>query len=247
MSRINPNEFHIVKTSTQGTKAEQMLSSKQKIRGLGLIALTGVISFTAIKGIAQSNSTASFQPIAAVSNTFQQPEERYAIAFRLVDTGSQINVRSGPGTNYSLKHYGLGGDAVTGLNQRPGNDGYEWFFVQFDQSGAKGWIREDLLIQDKTYESSLGGFTPESEADSNAKPLPEQYVILQSGNPNSKINVRRGPGTNYGIRHYGLSGDQVSILDSAEGSDGSIWYELSFIESGAEGWVREDLLAFIED
>ncbi|WOD41561.1 SH3 domain-containing protein [Nodosilinea sp. E11] len=67
------------------------------------------------------------------------------------NTASRINVRSGPGLNYTAQHYGLVGDEVTCLAAAPGEDSSDqlWYQVKFDQgqysSEAEGWIRGDLI------------------------------------------------------------------------------------------------------
>lgn len=59
--------------------------------------------------------------------------------------GSRVNVRQSPSTSASIRHYGLGGDRVNILNQTNAPDGYRWYFIEFTNSGARGWIRGDLL------------------------------------------------------------------------------------------------------
>lgn len=68
----------------------------------------------------------------------------------LAETGTiqgsgRVNIRETPSTNSSVRHYGLGGDRVTILNQTNAPDGYRWYFVEFPKTGARGWIRGDLL------------------------------------------------------------------------------------------------------
>lgn len=72
---------------------------------------------------------------------------------------------------------------------------------------------------------------------------------LIANNPDSRINFRSGPGTQYQRLGYGLVGDQVYILASSppeadyeKDSQGYIWYRVGFPESGAKGWMRADLL-----
>lgn len=60
------------------------------------------------------------------------------------DYGSRVNVRSAPTINSSSPHYGLVGDRVYVLGKVPGTDSYTWYYVRFP-SGAKGWIRGDLV------------------------------------------------------------------------------------------------------
>ena len=79
------------------------------------------------------------------------------VKLRSSSPGARINVRSGPGTQYSSPHYGVAGDRVVVLrgNSVDGNvdgfaiasdrQGYQWVKVKFSKSGAQGWIRRDLL------------------------------------------------------------------------------------------------------
>ncbi len=59
--------------------------------------------------------------------------------------GSRVNVRQSPSKSAGVQHYGLGGDRVNILNQTNAPDGYRWYFIEFANSGARGWIRGDLL------------------------------------------------------------------------------------------------------
>jgi hypothetical protein len=68
--------------------------------------------------------------------------------------GSRINVRETPSTGSRVRHYGLGGDRVTILNQTNAPDGYRWYFVEFPNSGARGWVRGDLLRVGGNYGGS---------------------------------------------------------------------------------------------
>ncbi|MBW4474383.1 MAG: SH3 domain-containing protein [Stenomitos rutilans HA7619-LM2] len=62
-----------------------------------------------------------------------------------IQGSGRVNIRETPSTSSSVRHYGLGGDRVTILNQTNAPDGYRWYFVEFSNSGARGWIRGDLL------------------------------------------------------------------------------------------------------
>jgi Bacterial SH3 domain len=59
--------------------------------------------------------------------------------------GSQVSVHSEPSINSRSPHYGLVGDRVTVLESTKGDDGYLWYYVQFPESKAEGWIRGDLV------------------------------------------------------------------------------------------------------
>lgn len=68
------------------------------------------------------------------------------------EPGSQINVRTGPGSQHPAQHYGLAGDrvAILGSAFEPCGSTVscrEWHQVRFLQSGAVGWVRGDFLVQ----------------------------------------------------------------------------------------------------
>lgn len=71
-----------------------------------------------------------------------------APAYLVGRSGSRINVRSAPNTSASSPHYGIVGDRVQVIDATYGDDGYHWYYVEFS-SGARGWIRGDLVdVQD---------------------------------------------------------------------------------------------------
>ena len=102
-----------------------------------------------------------------------------ALAFgRMVSvTGDDVNLRSGPGTKYSVKwKYG------SGLPLRVLQQKGDWIKVE-DFENDTGWIHKSLL-------SSAG-----------------HMVVKVNKDKNKKINIRSGPGTNYkivGKAYYGV-------------------------------------------
>jgi hypothetical protein len=76
-------------------------------------------------------------------------------------------------------------------------------------------------------------------------------TTLTSKQSGSRINIRQGPGSNYAIQHYGISGDKIDILNdggnpnkfkSARDREGDTWYQIGFPKSRAYGWIRADFL-----
>jgi len=63
---------------------------------------------------------------------------------------------------------------------------------------------------------------------------------------NSNVNLRQGPGTNYGILTSILVNTQVKVIDHANGTNG-VWakgYHWWLVEyNGNSGWVAEDFLS----
>lgn len=76
---------------------------------------------------------------------------RYAILGSqpiMAKRGDRINIRSGPSTQATSPHFGIAGDIVKVLSSTEGKDGYTWQYIQFP-SGAKGWVRGDLVRFDE--------------------------------------------------------------------------------------------------
>jgi hypothetical protein len=119
-----------------------------------------------IKSVFSMNKLVAFTGIAATlmlssvpawgQSKIPQNEMSYCMAtLTAQDSGSRINLRSGPGTNFQQQGYGLVGDRVHIL-RKPGsrdpqnlavaeNQGAIWYKVGFPISGARGWIHGDFL------------------------------------------------------------------------------------------------------
>ena len=89
---------------------------------------------------------------ALAQHTFPGDRSHCVATLTANNPNSRINLRSGAGTNYRYLGYGLVGDNVYVLTNRPpeydyefDNQGYGWIRVGFPVSGAQGWIREDFL------------------------------------------------------------------------------------------------------
>ena len=89
---------------------------------------------------------------AFAQHTFPSERSHCVATLTANNPNSRINLRSGAGTNHRYLGYGLVGDNVYVLTNRPpefdyefDNRGYGWIRVGFPVSGARGWIREDFL------------------------------------------------------------------------------------------------------
>ena len=124
-----------------------MNNLKKTVTALGLLTTAGVIGFTSLKISGPANAEILNDAVATYSAPkAYNPYPQYYVPGELTYTHSRINVRTGPGTHYHARHYGLKGDRVTVLNDEFGKDGYRWYYLKFNQSGAKGWFREDLVL-----------------------------------------------------------------------------------------------------
>jgi hypothetical protein len=82
------------------------------------------------------------RPQAAQGTAIDPPKSAQLIA---AQPEARINLRSQPTAQSEAKGYGLVGDPVQLLRTTQGSDGYEWYYVKFEQSGAEGWVRGDFI------------------------------------------------------------------------------------------------------
>ena len=135
-----------------------------------------------------------------------------------VSGGSAINVRSGPGTDYSRVTMVAEGKRVAILKKSG-----DWYYVAFD--GTAGYILSDYVTPDGSGTSAKPAGTPAQAAGASAG-----NATVSGGDT---INVRSGPDTSYS-RVTRVSRDKrVTILEK----NGS-WYHVSF--DGTTGYILSD-------
>ena len=101
------------------------------------------------------------------------------------DPNSRINVHTGPSIESPFPQYGLPGDIVEILRQTKGKDGYTWYYVKFKVSGAKGWIRQDLINLSSSPNSSSPQNHNNRQSTANAQQIwtyPKFKLINQKNN-----------------------------------------------------------------
>ncbi|MGD1904479.1 MAG: SH3 domain-containing protein [Leptolyngbyaceae cyanobacterium] len=79
------------------------------------------------------------------------------------DPDTQINIRSNPGTEAVVVGTGFVGDEVTASRLFQAEDGYSWYYVQFNGEAGVGWVREDFV--------EVLGLAPIAQADDGADVL----------------------------------------------------------------------------
>ncbi|MCR8824918.1 SH3 domain-containing protein [Photobacterium sp. TY 1-4] len=90
----------------------------------------------------------------------------------------------------------------------------------------------------------LPSLIPSAQPEAASQPETEQLVTVDNGFSDmrsvsaSRVNVRGGPGTQYGVVDNLTRGTQVEILQDP----GNGWVKLRPIEGGAEGWMADFLL-----
>lgn len=120
-----------------------------------------------------------------------------------------LNVRSGPGTNYSAVTQIGNGQMVTILETTTGS-GMTWYHIRFALNGAEytGYVAAEYITL--------------LSAD------------VRTGTVNADIlNMRTGPGTGYTALAQLTYGTGVTILANASG-DGMQWFQISVLINGTE-------------
>lgn len=152
-----------------------------------------------------------------------------------VQGGNTINVRTGPGTNYSRVTMVAAGKRVTLLSEEGG-----WFKVEFD--GRAGYILGDYLApdagaldslvaaeaaQDAVSEEPVEHMVPVAAAEATAVESVSAEALPDSGSigiiTGGTINVRTGPGTEFDRVTQVSTGKRVTIVGKANG-----WVQISF-------------------
>ena len=134
-------------------------------------------------------------------------------------TATELLVRSGPGTTYSIVSYLTQGASVT-ISERKTNGALEWGKI------ANGWICLSYVKFDQT---SSGGntATPEPEKPSN--------TVTGTVNVQEWLRIRSGPGTSYAVAGY-LTPKQKITITERRTVGGMQWGKI------AEGWVSMDYI-----
>ena len=124
------------------------------------------------------------------------------------------NIRSGPGTNYSVIGSAYAGNTVniTGSTDN-------WY--QINVNGRTGYIAKSLVTLGGSSSSSGSGYTV--NADSG------------TGWVNSDANIRSGPGTSYSIVGDVRAGAAVTITGAT-----NYWYRVSV--NGVNGFIAKSLV-----
>ena len=125
-------------------------------------------------------------------------------------TTAGVNVRSGPGTNYSSKTVIASGTSIT-VTDRSNS---EWYAVKLS-NGMTGYIYS-IYIRIES-ESSSGG----SSGTESTPAKTTEYV-----------NVRSGPGTNYSSKTVIASGTSITVTDTSNPE----WYAVK-LSNGMTGYI----------
>lgn len=80
-----------------------------------------------------------------VSIGVESPAPSEPARIRGSNPGSRVNLREGPGTEFTADAYGLVGDSVQVIGQAFSTECETWAKVRFPQSGYEGWIHANYI------------------------------------------------------------------------------------------------------
>lgn len=148
----------------------------------------------------------------------------FSIGDTVYVTSDSLNVRSGPGTGYSVIDvitYGTNGLIIDGPVTA---NGYVWYEIEYVGGSYAGWVASDFLGLVTTGGFAIG-----------------DIVMVTS----DTLNVRSGAGTGYSVIDTLTYGNQGEILDGPYYANGYTWYQISYSFGGYTGWVAGEYLAYV--
>ena len=139
---------------------------------------------------------------------------------KLAYKDGSLNLRSGPGTNFTSVGYVKHGDAVDVYFGENVYDfgGEEWAHIKVERTGSVGYVKAKYLSSE-----------PVSGSDSASSKSATVYVSANGGT----LNLRKGPGTNYGIAGYVSHGDKITVQAA-----GSTWSQVKVNATGKIGYIK---------
>ena len=126
-------------------------------------------------------------------------------------TTEYVNVRSGPGTNYTSKTVIASGTSITVTDR----SNAEWYAVKLS-NGMTGYIFS-IYIELESGSSSGGGSSSSESVQARTT---------------AGVNVRSGPGTNYSSKTVIASGTSITVTDRSN----SEWYAVK-LSNGMTGYI----------
>lgn len=161
---------------------------------------------------------------------------RQTSTFTVTVTADRLNVRSGPGTDNAVVAKLVAGTQVqvNGANA----DG-SWYRVTVSD-GVSGWIIATYTTRDDGTTPLAGGLvqigtTTEPTAPTAATTEPTAATTEPTAYTTpARINIRRGPGTNYAIASSVPAGTALPILARNAAGD---WYQVRLTGEAEPVWV----------
>lgn len=163
------------------------------------------------------------------------PMQQADSSFTATITADRLNVRSGPGVQYGVISKLTSGAQVKVTSQAETGD---WLRIALD-SGAEGWIAAAYVTRLDGDSSNLPvangniGNATTTDVAPQAAPAASATTPTAYTTP-ARINIRRGPGTNYPIAASVAAGTALEILALNPAGD---WYQVRLTGQADPVWV----------
>jgi uncharacterized protein YgiM (DUF1202 family) len=210
--RSGPGTNHGVVATIQQQQRITLLGRNSNTTWIRIRLTNGQEGWISATPLIQANVALTNLPVLETAAATATPAS-------VVNTGV-LNVRSGPGVNYSVVTTVSQGESVTLLGR---NNAASWVKIQLN-NGQEGWVNASL-IQPSVAISTLPvidspGLTPSATVASGA------------------LNVRTGPGIEYGIVTVSYQGHTLALLGRNANAS---WVRVRTF-NGQEGWVNATLI-----
>lgn len=142
------------------------------------------------------------------------------------------------------------GSKLDVLSSTKDGDGYTWYKVYVD-GNTTGYIRADLVTDvkgDISTESSSSSSSEKKETTQSTETETETVTEVTtttvepceftSGVTTDAVSVRESASTKSNKKATAESGQALTITGQATGSDGKVWYQVSY--DGVSGFIRSD-------
>ena len=139
-----------------------------------------------------------------------------------VKVNTRLNVRSGPGTSYSIKGYLLNNAAVVISGSQNG-----WYTIT-SSSGLSGYCSAEYI--------TVSG----QSSDKNDSPSGEAVNKTGKVKVNTRLTVRSGPGTSYSAKGYLTNNTSVTITETT-----GDWHKIT-TPTGMSGYCHKDYITILD-
>lgn len=178
-------------------------------------------------------------------------------------TTNNVNLRKGPGTNYTIVGTANTGDELviietaSGSGYEWGGDGEKWIALQYTNYDEA--VKEQEKAEEETTETTVPETTvPETTVPETTVPEvtvpettvpettePENTTVTGTVKANGGLAVREGPGTGYAVVKYLSNGTKVTISEQTTvgtmtwGKIPSGWISMSYVVLDEEATAPE--------
>ncbi len=162
-------------------------------------------------------------------------------------------MRQGASTGSGLQMCLKQDEEVKLLGQTTGEDGKIWYSVQYVRNGIyhKGYIRSDLIKASGSVAAEAAGKQTAEQTQDKKKDSNSAGAATTAKSTGVQVGTVKGMGVN--VREAAVDGSvvgkvstgrAVTVTEQVAGSDGNVWYKISFISNltPLTGYIRSDFV-----